>query len=62
MESLWILIPLSILIAAVIGALFWWAAADGQFDDLDGPVGRILIDDDLPPGTKPVDSKQINDK
>ena len=49
MESLWILIPLSVLIAAVIGALFWWAAGSGQFDDLDGPGERILQDDDRPP-------------
>ncbi len=53
MESLWILIPLSVLIAAVIGALFWWAAGSGQFDDLDGPGERILQDDDRPPAPAP---------
>ncbi len=49
MESLWILIPMSVLIALGIGAVFWWAAGSGQFDDLDGPGQRILIDDDRPP-------------
>jgi cbb3-type cytochrome oxidase maturation protein len=49
MESLWILIPMSVLIALAIGAVFWWAAGSGQFDDLDGPGQRILIDDDSPP-------------
>ncbi len=49
MESLWILIPLSVLIALGIGAVFWWAAGSGQFDDLDGPGQRILVDDDRPP-------------
>lgn len=49
MESLWILIPLSVLIALGIGAVFWWAADSGQFDDLDGPGQRILVDDDRPP-------------
>ena len=48
MESLWILIPLSVLIAAVIGAAFWWAADNGQFDDLEQPGVRILVDDDSP--------------
>lgn len=48
MESLWVLIPLSVLLAIVIGAAFWWAGNSGQFDDLDSPAKRILIDDDLP--------------
>ncbi|MCA3003110.1 MAG: cbb3-type cytochrome oxidase assembly protein CcoS [Rhodocyclaceae bacterium] len=49
MESLWILIPLSLVIAIVIGAAFWWAVSGGQMDDLDSPGQRILIDDDRPP-------------
>ena len=49
MESLWILIPLSVVLAFIIGALFWWAAGAGQFDDLKGPGERILQDnDDVP--------------
>ena len=40
---------MSVLIALAIGAIFWWAADSGQFDDLDGPGQRILIDDDRPP-------------
>ena len=42
------LIPLSVVIALLIGAAFWWAAASGQFDDLEGPAHRILGDDDRP--------------
>lgn len=49
MESLWLLIPLSVLLAFIIGALFWWAAGAGQFDDLNGPGERILQDDDRTP-------------
>jgi cbb3-type cytochrome oxidase maturation protein len=49
MESLWILIPLSLVIAIGIGAIFWWAVTDGQMDDLDSPGQRILIDNDQPP-------------
>ncbi|SFZ73829.1 cbb3-type cytochrome oxidase assembly protein CcoS [Chitinimonas taiwanensis] len=49
MESLYLLIPLSVLIAGIIGVLFWWAGRDGQFDDLEGPGHRILHDDDTPP-------------
>ncbi len=53
MESLWILIPLSVLIAVLIGCAFWWAVAGGQLDDLDAPAGRILIDDDRAPQVNP---------
>jgi cbb3-type cytochrome oxidase maturation protein len=48
MESLYLLIPFSIFLAFVIGGLFWWASRAGQFDDLEGPGHRILMDDDQP--------------
>jgi cbb3-type cytochrome oxidase maturation protein len=46
MEILMLLIPLSVVLVALIGALFWWSVASGQFDDLEGPAHRILADDD----------------
>lgn len=46
MESLYLLIPLSVVLVLAIGAVFWWALASGQFDDLEGPAHRILMDDD----------------
>lgn len=49
MESLTLLIPLSLLLIFLIGLLFWWSVKSGQFDDLEGPAFRILMDDDLPP-------------
>jgi len=48
MESLYILIPLSIVLVLVIGWVFWRALESGQFDDLDRPAHDILMDDDLP--------------
>ena len=48
MDILFMLIPLSVVLALLIGAGFWWAATHGQFDDLDGPAHRILADDDRP--------------
>lgn len=48
MESLYLLIPLSLLL---IGLLVWilnWSIKSGQFDDLDGPGQAILMDDDVP--------------
>ncbi|MCB1914648.1 MAG: cbb3-type cytochrome oxidase assembly protein CcoS [Rhodocyclaceae bacterium] len=49
MESLFLLIPLSVLLVFVIGFLFWWSVRSGQFDDLEGPAYRVLMDDDRPP-------------
>ena len=49
MEILILLSPLSVLLALVIGVVFWWSAENGQFDDLEGPGQRILMDDDRPP-------------
>jgi cbb3-type cytochrome oxidase maturation protein len=45
-EILILLIPLSVVIALGIGIAFWWSAEDGQFDDLESPGQRILMDDD----------------
>jgi cbb3-type cytochrome oxidase maturation protein len=30
----------------LIGIAFWWSLRSGQFDDLEGPAYRILMDDD----------------
>ena len=48
MESVFILIPISIILVFVIGGFFWWSSKNGQFDDLEGPAHRILMDDDKP--------------
>ena len=48
MESVFLLIPLSIVLVFIIGGFFWWSSKNGQFDDLEGPAHRILLDDDSP--------------
>ncbi len=50
MESLYLLIPLSVVLVFVIGLLFWWSLRSGQFDDLEGPAYRLLMDDRDEPG------------
>jgi len=45
-ESLYLLIPLSIVLVLAIGGLLVWAALSGQFDGLDEEGRRILDDDD----------------
>lgn len=49
MESLYLLIPLSVVLVFVIGVAFWWSVRNGQFDDMEGPAYRILMDDDHSP-------------
>ena len=46
MESVFILIPISIILAFLIAYFFWWSGKNGQFDDLEGPAHRIIMDDD----------------
>jgi cbb3-type cytochrome oxidase maturation protein len=48
MEIVYLLIPLSVVLAFLIGVVFWWSLRSGQFDDLEGPAHRILQDDDSP--------------
>ena len=48
MTILFLLIPLGMIF---LGAAIWaflWAVRSGQFDDMEGPAHRILMDDDDP--------------
>ncbi len=57
MESVYLLIPVSVILVFGIAIAFWWSVRNGQFDDLEGPGFRILMDEDQPP--PPVDAKDI---
>lgn len=46
MEIIYVLIPLSIVLLVVAIVLFIWAVNSGQFDDMDTPAWRILVDDE----------------
>lgn len=48
MEILYLLIPLAVVLMIVAAAFFIWTVKTGQYDDLDGPAHRILMDDDDP--------------
>lgn len=48
MSILYLLIPLAMLFALVVGLVLFWAIRSGQYDDLEGPAHRILMDDDDP--------------
>jgi cbb3-type cytochrome oxidase maturation protein len=48
-SSLFLLIPLSVALVLLIGAVLAWAVLSGQFEDLDAE-GRRILDDRDPPG------------
>lgn len=46
MEIIYLLIPLSLVLVAVIIGFVIWAVRSGQFEDLERPGYAILDDDD----------------
>ena len=62
MEIIYLLIPLSLVLVGGIVWAFFWAVRSGQFDDLEGPAHRILMDDDGPAGGKPVGEDEVKGK
>ncbi len=49
MSILYLLIPLALVLLAGAVWAFFWAVGAGQFDDLDTPALRVLMDDDEKP-------------
>ena len=48
MESLYLLVPVSVVLVFLAGWVFWMALGSGQFDDLERPAHEVLDDDDRP--------------
>ena len=48
MDILFLLVPLSLVLAIAIGVALWLAVDGGQFEDLDAPAMRVVADDDRP--------------
>jgi cbb3-type cytochrome oxidase maturation protein len=48
MSILYLLIPLGMVFLGIAIWAFLWAVRSGQFDDMEGPAHRILMDDDDP--------------
>jgi cbb3-type cytochrome oxidase maturation protein len=47
-STLFFLLGLTIVFVGLAAAGILWAIKSGQYDDLDGPAQRILMDDDDP--------------
>jgi cbb3-type cytochrome oxidase maturation protein len=46
-EILKVLIPMALFLGSFFVFLFIWATKSGQFDDLDTPSKRMLLDDNF---------------
>lgn len=53
MEILYLLVPLSVVLVFVIAVIFWWSLKSGQFEDMEGPGYRVLMDDDKAAANRP---------
>lgn len=56
MEIVYLLIPIVLVLVAIMVAVFLWAVKSDQFEDLEGPAHRIIMDDN-----DKVSSKQDED-
>ncbi len=48
LSTLFFLLGLTIIFVALAALGIFWAIKSGQYDDLEGPAQRILMDDDDP--------------
>lgn len=48
MNILYLLIPLGLVLLGIALWAFMWAVKSGQFEDMEGPAHRMLMDDDDP--------------
>jgi len=56
---IYLLIPMGIVVLVLAIGAFFWAVRTGQFDDMETPAWRILLDDDsAPPGDNTNENKK----
>jgi len=60
LESLYLLIPLSVVLVLLIAGVLAWAALSGQFDNLEGEGARILAEDEMPAAPTTADGPRMN--
>ena len=51
------LLGMAVVMVIVAGLGIFWAIKNGQFDDMEGPAQRILMDDDDPRIPRYADSR-----
>lgn len=61
MNVLFVLVPLALLLAGAGVAAFVWSVRNGQYDDVETPAMRILMEDDVPGPTSETDADSDED-
>ncbi len=46
MDIIYLLLFVALIVVVIIIIVFFWAVKSDQFEDLEGPAYRILMDDD----------------
>ena len=46
MDIIYLLLPIALILVAIIVWVFMWAVKSDQFEDLEGPAHRIIMEDD----------------
>ena len=46
MDILYLLVPIALVLAAAGVGAFFWAVRNGQYDDVQTPAIRVLLDED----------------
>ncbi|MBF0294757.1 MAG: cbb3-type cytochrome oxidase assembly protein CcoS [Magnetococcales bacterium] len=64
MNTIYLLLPLALLLSLTALGLLIWAIRRGQFEDLEGPAHRILFEDDrhLQPTNPPEGKEKSQDQ
>ncbi|MCE5181262.1 MAG: cbb3-type cytochrome oxidase assembly protein CcoS [Betaproteobacteria bacterium] len=57
-QILFFLLGMAVVMVIIAGAGIFWAIKSGQFDDMEGPAQRILMDDDDPMIPRYTDSQR----
>ena len=52
MGIVFVLLPISLILAGVALMGYFWGVKSGQFDDLETPALRVLFDDEQAPDAK----------
>lgn len=55
MTIIYVLIPVGLVLLALAVWAFFWATGSGQYDDLESPAWKILMDDDSAPPRRAAD-------